>query len=67
MGGLSALVARMDRLGKGGQAAHGTLPSTLILRLDEALAEKRADQGGQAAKMNVAQPLPLDGPSSTGA
>ena len=24
MGGLSALVARMDRLGKGGQAAHGT-------------------------------------------
>ena len=25
MGGLSALVARMDRLGKGGQAAPGTL------------------------------------------
>ena len=26
MGGLSALVARIGRLGKGGQAAHGTRP-----------------------------------------
>ena len=25
IGGLSALVVRMERLGKGGQAAHGTL------------------------------------------
>ena len=31
MGGLSALVARIGRLGKGGQAAHGTLSVNLTI------------------------------------